>query len=73
MEDFSKCLASLINEQSITQNKLGKELNASRNQVHCWVKGKTEPKIDFLKKIARYFDVRINFLLGLEDEFGNKV
>jgi len=73
MKYFSDCLAKLIKDKGITQKELYTELNLGRNQLHFWVIGKAEPDLESLKKIAQYFDVTIDFLLGLEDEFGGKV
>lgn len=32
-----------------------------------------EPSASAVKKLAVYFDVTADYLLGLEDEFGNKI
>jgi len=73
MEYFSNILSSLLAEKALTQQELCKKLNFSKNQMHYWVKNKAEPDLESLVKLARYFDVTVDYLLGLEDEFGNKV
>jgi transcriptional regulator with XRE-family HTH domain len=44
----------------------------SKNQIHYWIKNKAEPDLETLKKIALYFNVTTDYLLGLENEDGTK-
>jgi len=70
---FSKALKDLRLEKELGQVTLAKALNYSKSSIGEWETGAHFPSVDALIKIAIFFDVRINFLLGLEDEFGNKI
>ena len=63
---FSKILTELIKESRISQSELASELNTHRQNVYQWVSGKTIPRNDMLLKIADYFKVSIDYLLGKE-------
>ena len=73
MKYFSTVLESLLKEKGIMQKKLCADLGVSKNQLHYWIKNKAEPDLEILTEIAAYFEVSTDFLLGLEDEFGNKI
>ena len=72
MNIFVIRLNKLIKENKITKYRLAKELNVSKQTVLLWCDGINEPKISYLQKLAIYFDVSADYLLGLEDDFGNK-
>ncbi|MDE6613716.1 MAG: helix-turn-helix transcriptional regulator [Clostridia bacterium] len=70
---FVDRLNKLIEENKITRYRLAKDLGVSKQAVLWWCDGVNEPKISYLKKIAEYFDVSCDYLLGLEDESGTKL
>ncbi len=47
--------------------QLANILKTSDSTVSNWENDINEPKISYLKKIAEYFDVSADYLLGLED------
>ena len=65
---FSKILTRLINDNRISQSELANELGTHRQNVYQWVSGKTVPRNDMLSKIADYFEVSIDYLLGKGSE-----
>ena len=67
MKHFSETFERLLKERGITQKDLCALLDVSKNQVHYWIKNKAEPDLEMLVKIARFFDVSADYLLGLED------
>jgi len=71
MKTFCNCLNALIKEKGVTQRELHTALGLSKNQIHYWLKGRVEPDLESLAKIAIYFEVSTDYLLGLVDEFGN--
>ncbi|MDE7181431.1 MAG: helix-turn-helix transcriptional regulator [Clostridia bacterium] len=73
MQIFVDRLNKLIEENKITKYRLAKEIGVSKQAVLWWCDGVNEPKISYLKKIAEYFDVSCDYLLGLEDETGTKL
>lgn len=66
-------LNKLIKENSITKYALAKKISVSKQAVLWWCDGICEPTISNLKKLAEYFDVSADYLLGLEDETGTKI
>lgn len=72
MEVFVTRLNKLIEENKITKYKLAKAIGVSKQAVLWWCDGINEPKISYLFKLAVYFDVSADYLLGLEDETGAK-
>lgn len=73
MKNFSENLNILLKNNNISQNKLAKILNNSQQSISRYVNGVTEPDIHNLIKIANYFNVTTDYLLGLSDDFGNFV
>ena len=67
MNSFGKNLKELRKERSLLQANVAKELCVTEATVSRWELGKQEPDFDMLIKIAKYFGVSTDFLLGLED------
>lgn len=61
-------LAELRKLRNISQKNFAKYLNISQGNLCEWEKGRVEPNIDFLKKIADFFEVSIDYLVGRTDE-----
>ena len=60
-------LKILRKEKGISQLKLALELNTSQNTISRYETGEREPGINELIKIADYFDVSIDYLVGRTD------
>lgn len=63
-----KNLALLRKEFGLSQQKLGNEIGLARNTICQYESGNRVPDVDTLKKIADYFDVSIDYLLGREEK-----
>ena len=63
---FGKTIKSLRLEKGISQRELGKRLSVCNQTVSFWESGQREPDFDMLLKIAKYFDVSADYLLGNE-------
>lgn len=57
-------LRELRKARRITQVRLAMELNMSQNTVSRYESGEREPGIAELIKIADYFDVSVDYMLG---------
>ena len=64
---FGKRLKELRTERKLSQQKLGDELGFCNQTISFWESGRCEPDYDSLVKIAEYFAVSSDFLLGLSD------
>ena len=54
-------------EKGLGQESLAKELGLSHGIISFWENGLREPKMSNLVLLAKYFDVTIDYLVGLED------
>lgn len=61
---FSSRLRSLIEEKNISKQKLADEIGVSRQAISQYCDGSTVPNADKLLKIAEYFNVSLDFLVG---------
>ena len=64
MEDFSKRLKKLRLEKGLLQRELAELLNLTRPAITYYELGKRFPDQEILKKIADFFDVSIDYLVG---------
>ena len=67
MNKFSERLKELRVEKNLTQTALSHETGLSQAIIANWESGKKSPTLDSLIIIAKYFDVTIDYLAGLED------
>lgn len=70
---FGKNLKDLRTERHLSQQQLADLLNISQSAIAKWELGKTEPTASAIVSVALFFDVSCDFLLGLKDEFDNKI
>ena len=67
METFGQRLRYLRQEKNIGQIQLAKELDVSKSVISTWEQDKCDPTLSKLIIIAKYFNVSIDYLAGLED------
>lgn len=61
---IGKKIKLLRDENKITQEELGKYLGVKRSAIANYESGKRRADIETCEKIARYFGVSIDFLIG---------
>ena len=61
---FSSRFKQLCKEKGVTQKKALEDMGFHRNAVQSWQSG--NPSADALKKLAAYFDMSTDELLGVE-------
>src|SRR5690606_36400989 len=54
----------------LNKNRFARELGTSWQHVDHWVKGRTEPSLASMRRIAELLGVSVDFLLGVRDEPG---
>ena len=64
---FALRLKELRQERGIGQIELAKKLEVSKGIISLWENGLREPNIYSLIKLAKFFCVTIDYLVGLED------
>ena len=62
---FGKRLASIRKKRGLSQYQLADKLGFSRGQIANYEQGKREPDYQTLIKIAEFFDVSTDYLLGV--------
>lgn len=66
MSDFAKNLRVLRQKKGMTQRKLGKVLHYGSTAIANYESGRNEPSFDDLIRLADFFDVSVDELLGTE-------
>lgn len=64
MIKFNERLRLLRQERGFSQQELADRIGLSKSSINMYERGEREPGIDTLKRIAAFFNVDIDFLLG---------
>lgn len=64
---FAEKIKTLRKEWDMTQNQLADALETTQRKISYWELGKVEPDLVSLWKIADFFDVSIDYLLGRKE------
>ena len=70
--EISKRLRQLRVERGLTQGELAERLGIARNSIFSYETSRRVPDIDVLAKLAEFFEVTSDYLVGLEDCRQNK-
>lgn len=62
--EFSENLKKLREEKGISQTELAKRLAVNKSLISCYENQERLPSLNVLSKIASYFNVSMEFLLG---------
>lgn len=62
--DFGTRLKQLRKENKVTQTDIAEVLNTTKSTVSRYEGNSIEPNLDTLNKLAEYFDVSIDYLMG---------
>ena len=65
---FPVRFTSLLRSSNTKQDTLAKYVGATRQSISQWSRGDTKPDIYYLGKIADYFEVSTDYLLGRTKE-----
>ena len=63
---FSETLKALRTAHKISQPDLARSLGVTKQCISNWENDNIQPSVEMLVKIARYFSVSTDYLLGLE-------
>lgn len=67
MKIFSERLKELRLEHQLTAKQLSRQIGVSDSIIIRWEHGERQPTIDNLYKLAVFFKVSADYLLGLEN------
>ncbi len=67
MMEIGKVIFELRKEAGLSQTELAKEISVSQRAISLWEEGVNEPKATYIYRLAVFFNVSSDYLLGLED------
>ena len=67
VKPFNERLRLCLKEAKKTEYRLQKDLSISDSLTYHWLHGNTQPTVDNLIKLSKYFGFRVDFILGRED------
>lgn len=57
----------LLKSEGLNQSKLANGIAVNQSTVCNWLNGKKEPSIESLWKLADFFDVSVDYLIGRKE------
>lgn len=73
MSEISLVLKYLRTQKGVYQKQIATDLNIETNTYGSWERGNTEPPIDMLIALAKYYGVSVDYLVGVEKEDFTKI
>lgn len=70
--EFIDRLEQLINQSGKTKNQIAKDLDLTKNFFINWKNRGNTPDGETLAKLASYFNVSVNYLLGADENPANE-
>lgn len=70
---FGDRLKELRKSKNITQEELGEFCGVAKNTISYWENNTTQPTIETITKLAQYFNVTTDYLLGLNQDDASKI
>ena len=64
---FAEKLKELRIEKGVGQVELAKAINVSKGIISLWENGLREPKLSNLIELSKFFEVSLDYLVGLEN------
>lgn len=64
MSTFSDRIKKLRAKSGLSQSELASRINISKSALAMYETGKREPNFEIVKRMANFFDVSIDYLLG---------
>ena len=68
MSIFAKRLRELRQGKSLTMAQLAKLIDVTDGAISNWENDVNEPKLTYIARLALFFNVSTDYLIGLEDE-----
>ena len=64
---FAEILKELIQERNLSQTALAQIIGVSQKAIDYWERAINEPKATYIIRLADYFDISADYLLGREN------
>lgn len=65
---FSERIRELRKSKNISQVELGKHIGVTKQSISNWENDNIQPSIEMLLKLAEYFSVSTDYILGVNDK-----
>ena len=72
IESFASRLRKERANTGFTQREIAKELNISKSTIASYETGRTEPDIETLGTLADFYNVSVDWLLGISKKKDNE-
>ena len=69
---YGERLKELRINKGVSQKDVAKAINVDVSSISYWERDVYEPKASYIARLSCYFRVSSDFILGLENEFGEK-
>lgn len=66
--NFNERLKEIRLSKKLTQQQLAEQVGLAKPTISCYEKGKREPNILMVKKIAKTLNVSLDYLVGLDND-----
>ncbi len=70
--DYRDRIIELRKDYNLSQAQLAEKLNFSQSAIAKWEAKRTEPTASAITALADFFNKSTDYILGREDEWGNK-
>ena len=67
MDKFAIKIKEIRTEKGYTQKQLAEAIKTTDDSIYSWEKGRSQPSIEMLRALSKFFEVSTDYLLGLED------
>ena len=67
MSKFSERLKELRTEAGLSQDQLAKQVGLTHTAIGLWELDKRVPNLDAVIDLAKFFNVSLDYIAGLED------
>lgn len=68
MNSFKERIKELRQEKGISRKQLAQKLFVSERLISYWENGKRECDFDMLISLSKFFQVSVDYLLGVEND-----
>ena len=66
--EYNERIKELREDKDLNQTQLAKEIHSTQKTISNWEKGYSEPNIEMIKALCKFFNVSADYLLGITDK-----
>ena len=67
INNFQNILKSLRIDNNLSQQKLAEQIGVTQKAIDFWENGINDPNASYIIKLAKFFGVTSDYILGIED------